>query len=945
MSQRPRPAGKYLTTLSARCTPDLVGDAVIYVRELDDTARSLWSGMSRDYRNQSRDQDAQPPFTIATTVLRVLTDGYVHMDPWGGYIASLEPIPPRMLERTFTLLHGLTYGRPVQDIDLTQTAELAARIASSTEEQRLIADYVAPTQSSQPDVPSWVYSTIGWGLANQLATSPWAISQARQVRLHPDTSGGLVALDDPWESDKGGRFALSRTTVKLATLPNITAPMLLLGSKVTVVAPSLIGARNAIAVQGEGKPLLNVPMDGRGRARAISRMMLESLARLDRNDTILHTMDRRLEHERQVLAASDANDTIPTWPRTKPTDVWPVRVRRQAKNAPFGTGVGMEHMRRLHEHVMTTFGDAYEPIEARHTMRRGFPQRPQDARKEKIVPSEQLDETQETPVKLTATYRLFPTPDAVLDSVNALGYQSADIRCLWYTDEARVRMMTVLSEAFKTSIEDVRDGEPVPLVGDKITATFDEARTFLQQGPPGERPAAADVLGTIPPGQLIAALCETAMPVAPEKPGTDMDKKDTKSKRQRTAELDALDAKPQTRFAMSPLGVPNQYLTGVDDKGKIIKPSANDNPARLALMDLFRSMGVIDDRVANILDARTQRGSLADYVHVGIHVRRQNSRYGQKEPKAVVTATALVPPRTSPAPWTLMAWSLTDPVWRPYPVAQTAFHAENLPSRPAGTTERARWDEIGDQVERALDSLWETFELPYIVTVDGNASRRIWGGLANVRVGADPGSAKNAGKYWLPGASLAEPPSAVIRVTTDAADVPRPVGAINVKDTETQGPGQQPEQTSTPVETTSGLYEVTTDFGTPFWILCTVPHQYDGSLTTGRRLGSKRTRWDAARSTFVQEKSSENRRSEINKNWYAMTSTEILPLATSPLIDPGALAEITAKLCHQTMGWTERADYPVPLHAARQMDADHPQYRRSTANPNDEAEAVSDDDE
>ncbi|MDJ1130815.1 RNaseH domain-containing protein [Streptomyces iconiensis] len=37
----------------------------------------------------------------------------------------------------------------------------------------------------------------------------------------------------------------------------------------------------------------------------------------------------------------------------------------------------------------------------------------------------------------------------------------------------------------------------------------------------------------------------------------------------------------------------------------------------------------------------------------------------------------------------------------------------------------------------------------------------------------------------------------------------------------------------------------------------------------------------------------------------------------------------TARLWHQTIAWFDRSRYPVPLHAAKQLDLDHPKYRRS----------------
>jgi hypothetical protein len=67
------------------------------------------------------------------------------------------------------------------------------------------------------------------------------------------------------------------------------------------------------------------------------------------------------------------------------------------------------------------------------------------------------------------------------------------------------------------------------------------------------------------------------------------------------------------------------------------------------------------------------------------------------------------------------------------------------------------------------------------------------------------------------------------------------------------------------------------------------------------------------------------------QNWYSMTANEIYPLACADGVSLEALAITTAKLCHQAQFWDGRSRFPVPLHAAKQMDLDHPQYRRPIA--------------
>jgi hypothetical protein len=266
----------------------------------------------------------------------------------------------------------------------------------------------------------------------------------------------------------------------------------------------------------------------------------------------------------------------------------------------------------------------------------------------------------------------------------------------------------------------------------------------------------------------------------------------------------------------------------------------------------------------------------------------------------------------------MLGWSSTRPEWQPYPHAQTDFHSTAYPTGDkTKRTYRQRWDEAADAVEEALGDLADELdEVAFAVTVDEQAARRMWDGLQNVRQGTDP--QKRASKHWLPGASLptAQRPTAVIRVNIDGEQVPQPVSTTRINKTSGK---------TSDGDTARTLYELATDFTSPVWIFCNVPRAFDGA---GGRLGADHTRWDATPSVFA-EKKEDRRKGEMPQNWYAMTATEIFPIGCADHAVARDLAITTAKLCHQTIAWTDRSRYPVPLHAARQMDLDHPQYRRT----------------
>lgn len=69
-----------------------------------------------------------------------------------------------------------------------------------------------------------------------------------------------------------------------------------------------------------------------------------------------------------------------------------------------------------------------------------------------------------------------------------------------------------------------------------------------------------------------------------------------------------------------------------------------------------------------------------------------------------------------------------------------------------------------------------------------------------------------------------------------------------------------------------------------------------------------------------------------------MNATKIYVIPTRVEIDAKGLARMAARLCLQALAWTERTSYTVHLHAAQQMDLDHPQYRRSARGGDDDAE-------
>ncbi|MFJ2195318.1 RNaseH domain-containing protein [Streptomyces violaceusniger] len=912
--------GKYLHTLAYRCTPDLVGDETVHVRQLDAETGKLWNTFSGQCRKRFGKEEAQAPYTIATTVLQVITGGYVHFEPKGvsPFLVSRHPIDSDLLRKAFTLTHGLALGEQVEAIDLRRPPDLARRIAQTPERVFALKEHLAGANGTQPDAPNWVYKSVGWGLADRLAAVRFKLSNGREIALRPDVTGGLVALDDPWENEGGGRYAVCRTSVQLKTLPNVQHPVLLLDARVSRISSSLIFSSTALAIQpGEGHPVLEVKLNGRGGAKTIPRQTLQALGRLKMDYSILQTIADRSEREQKIRERARAFKEKLQFPREHPGQVWPIPAKNYQH--PIGTGVGMHHLRLLRAHADAVLGDKAERLSLRQSAMT-LPRRPTEPEKVSAQEYKRRKEERErtgSNEPLRPRGSLFPSAESLCTSADGAGFKKLRIACLWYRDETRQRMLQTFCRAFGLDPVglDTKEGIELDLYQGRIAAVFHYAPDFLRPGRGRDR---AEVLGAVAAslrsrdGVLVGAWCETEFPDGDDFPGVD------------TRDLADLDAKPQTKGVLAGLDVPSQYLMGRGKEG-VVEPGGEDHPAQMALLDLYRSLGIIDERIANALQAK---GSfLVDRLaHVGVHVRQQNRRYGEKgEPKIVITATALVPPQTSKGAWSLLGWSSTAPVWRPYRSAQNAFHARPYPEPSAETPSyRQKWDGAADMVERALGDLADELDgVQYTVTVDGQSARRMWDGLQNLRLGEQPGQSRaddnrNRSRYHLPGARLGvDAPLAVVRLNTEDDEVPQPVSVTYLGKKE----GAEPVEKGT----STLLFEVGTDFGTPVWLLCNVPRAYDGS--GAGRLGSKRTRWEAQQSV-QSENRSERRKGEMPQNFYAMTATEILPIGGPSDEAREALAAMTGRLCHQTLFWSDRARYPVPLHAARQMDLDHPQYRR-----------------
>jgi len=889
-----------LDVLAYRCTPELLSGAAVHVREFSESVRSLWRLLERNYQNRMGRDEVQAPYSVAINALRCLTGGYAYFDPERLFLVTRDPVDDDLLCDAFTLMSRLAADEEIDDIDLGTPTPLAERIAGTPQQQRLLAEYLRKTEAGQPDAAPWIYRSATWDLSRRLTQGTWTVD-GLNITLRPDSEGGFIAWDQPWSSRNGTAHSLARCRMVMKTMPNIADPLILLSAAATRVKSSMAFARTVLAVQDDpARPIIEVEMGGRDRIRTISRMSLQTLARLGMDHSVLRGIQDRVDLERQAEQNARERGAKNWYPPGGP--LGPIRpIHSKTYKFPVGRGAGMHFLRELDARFRDVIGDT--------------------------AASPQIYFDTQGFKRLNRKDGLYADPADVARSLKTMGYSHLRLVCLWYKDDTRLRMLQGLCDAYglNPQLANPADGVPFPLHDGTVSAVFHEVPTFLIHGPEGGSStgiAQVSALQQPEPGTLIGVWAETEYSSADEEIA-EADEQDTREPRDQPARpKDDEDAKPRARRTLARMGAVSQFITDRDpaDKGE-------DHPVIMAQLDLNRSLGIIDRRIDNVMVDPIGAYPATGVAHCGIYVRRQSKRRGETTAKICITAAALVPPASSGAAWTLHGWSYTSRQWQPYHQAQAAYHAQDYPVGKMTELDAGNqgYRKVARVIDQALGDLARYLNgIPYTVTIDGLATRRLWGGLHNNKQG-QPGK---PGTTWLPGHTLplAQQPMAIIRLNKDTDEIPRPIRVTRLS---------PHDEVINSTETTELMYRVETDFGNPVWLLVTVPPQYDGA--SAGRLGDKKTRWTADHGSSTE---GDLRRNEMRATWYAMNATEIYVIPIAQTVDSRALAKITARLCHQPLAWTGRTRYPVHLRAAEQMDLDHPQYRRSALGEDPEADSA-----
>ena len=383
------------------------------------------------------------------------------------------------------------------------------------------------------------------------------------------------------------------------------------------------------------------------------------------------------------------------------------------------------------------------------------------------------------------------------------------------------------------------------------------------------------------------------------------------------------DAKPQLRRSLAELEVATQFLATPPKKDDAdqggprrqpptrsrvrSRPAASmssdgddrDYPAESALKDLIRVAGLTDDR----LHAALTTGTLPlthDCWLVGVHVRRQNSSQGPMGSgtrPALVTVLVAAHARTWPGqPWTFHMY-VPGHGWAGHAAGTARFHARPIgASLGDGHDEQTAYNAVRALTDQAFAELGAN--IPIIVFADAGATRRIWRGLTDARLGTGA----------LPGDTLpAAERIAVVRVSAEEDAVPRPVHRTD---------GQQARSGDVDQPATPGnrVYLRENDDGTRTWLLGRTSRTYNADQYG--RIGARFTRFTLP---AVQQRLQ-------GKPWHSFTGTEF-SVARPGIFTEQELVAIAARLCTQPMSWDGHTRWPVPLHLARTADQTHPGWR------------------
>ncbi|MEU1930917.1 RNaseH domain-containing protein [Streptomyces sp. NPDC019826] len=526
-------------------------------------------------------------------------------------------------------------------------------------------------------------------------------------------------------------------------------------------------------------------------------------------------------------------------------------------------------------------------------------------------------------------------PEHLPAAMDAAGIERLLLVVLYHNDEVRSRVQREIARQWHLGDDFIaQDGDAKDnAIPGRVDVLFLEDKVGALAHGPATAGRRQQQLGELlapfqQEGRVVAAICETEWDPNRKYPTPEERKK-----------AEAEDGKWPSKAALAGLEISSQYIKQappsvptVKKNGEPCKPyfieretkareSGLANSTENAVRDLFRGLGVIDHR----LGAAFGKIPLPDHWHIGIHIRRhaQPRQYGQRNTKAApitIVLTAIRPIGDVTEPWTAWAYSPITSRWEPYRKTRLAVHSAALGLDVSAFTT------IGDESHQASAAAQITeaallaartqlpHAAPLVIYVNGDTSEPIWAGIRDENLGQKPPADLPRAASWLPGHGLprTQRPLAIVRTITDIERIGRPTGGY------IWGKNGTWERT----KTTESPFQLVSDDGSsylPDFLLTTVPRPWAAGPPG---------RFGAEYSRFAPEAAKRQ-----GKNGYAHTAVRLTVIPTADDANADLIGKGGIVLINQGVSWDGRQTEPSPYRLAKQIDTDHPYYRRSCEEP------------
>lgn len=903
-----------MSLLACPLSPDLAGTVWLY--HLPDKVESEWQRLRGQYRAQAN-TDGNLPYNGLLTVLRA--SGSTSASLW----PSSKAHPPRILALSkrlsaphlrfaVTLWEQAMLGVKADDMTLDHPSTLADLFASVEPTQVRVWDHIRLGPRAV-DADGWVFEAANANITARLAGRKLSVD-GLEIPLRADCENNLIVWDpkylwsNTWHATSAPRKdtappgtegqdvpewqarayrAALRIDVAMKSVHALPVPLLTLRPHVSRLSNTVNSARTGwFAPRSPHAPLLNLRLSGTGQNTHLehtSRLALDAWVRLKDEPVFPRDKDTA---EFLPLSSLNLAGTPGSFRVLKPFST----------SFPIGRSVGIHTVTAIADHLSEETGQ--DLLRARQVAKTlGIGTRRLDNGRDSVL----LD-------------------DADLEEImRAAGCSRLRIIALYQHQDTRARMQRLLAYHFNRP--DLADGMPedqVVELGCRTEALFHHAPALLAHGDHTQRAALTAALPGLQAADTgVVALVET------EYDAKEWSKQRREAKHGIEGAVDPylLDAKPKVSRLLAGHGVLAQFITkpkkkraaaGTDEEpptspldalGRELK---NDHAGHTAVGDMLRSAGLVHPRLTRTI---SQRGGLPrQAAHIGLHLREQRGDYYTKRtdrPALMWILTAFVPLNGQ---WKALAYVPPGRHgaggWSDYAQAQVTSRRHPIPEGSRSETDLPR--RIDHAIHQLLERIGPT---EYVLYVSGDSTRSVWPLMCNKN--ADLPAEENGqinGRPALPGATLEyrHRPKAIIRTTSSTnPNIPVPAVFHTIDDLGNEKAGPR---------TSNALFQI--DGAPTTYFMSRLPLQAAGG-TPSAKLGRKNSRWTAASGADQAE------------NWHCLTSTEIAVITHPDGEEPLPYAVTAARLCTHALAWTGRTQHPLPVHAAIQMDKNHPDHRRT----------------